>query len=221
MKLTPKKRSWRFERKYRIPLDLRLAQQILKLHPADFSMRFPDRIVNNIYFDTSYLSTFNENLAGVGIRKKYRLRWYGSPVKIPGKAFFEIKMKQNELGAKRTFPVKFKNWSQISTLPELLPEGFKAAAPIAPVLLNSYRRAYYESSDGKFRLTLDSDLHFGRMSFDYPTLSYPASSHLVLELKYKRKFDDEAHELMQLFPFRQTKNSKFAEGIKWVYGLNS
>ena len=38
---------------------------------------FPDRIVNNVYFDTPDLAAFEANLWGAPERRKCRLRWYG------------------------------------------------------------------------------------------------------------------------------------------------
>ena len=41
-----------------------------------FVKKYEPRLVNSIYFDDLNNSSANDNLAGIGIREKYRLRWY-------------------------------------------------------------------------------------------------------------------------------------------------
>ena len=68
----------RYERKYKIEnVALDVIIQALKMHPAGLSKIYPDRQINNIYFDTPGLTTYKENVMGIANRDKYRVRWYG------------------------------------------------------------------------------------------------------------------------------------------------
>ena len=49
----------------------------LHMHPAGFFSPYPERQVNNVYFDTWDYRAYAENLAGVSERSKVRYRWYG------------------------------------------------------------------------------------------------------------------------------------------------
>ena len=50
----------------------------VKLHPAGFYTNYPDRRVNNIYFDSHDYKAYADNLTGASFRAKVRYRWYGS-----------------------------------------------------------------------------------------------------------------------------------------------
>ena len=53
----------RYERKYKIEnLSLPLVEQSVRLHPASFKKIFPDRQINNIYFDTADFRTYKDNV---------------------------------------------------------------------------------------------------------------------------------------------------------------
>ena len=50
----------------------------LRMHPSGFVKSYPDRQVNNVYFDSWDYRAFAENLAGISQRSKVRYRWYGN-----------------------------------------------------------------------------------------------------------------------------------------------
>ena len=71
----------RYERKYKIEsISADVVRQIVTNHPASFRKIYPDRKVNNIYFDNSELSAYFENVNGVSERRKFRVRWYGEDI---------------------------------------------------------------------------------------------------------------------------------------------
>ena len=43
-----------------------------------FKKKYEPRTVNSIYFDDINDSSANDNLAGISLREKYRLRWYNN-----------------------------------------------------------------------------------------------------------------------------------------------
>ena len=48
-----------------------------KLSSLLLSKTYPDRWVNNIYFDNINLDLFSQSIEGISKRTKVRLRWYG------------------------------------------------------------------------------------------------------------------------------------------------
>jgi hypothetical protein len=107
----------RYERKYRIEdVDIALIKQVIRMHPAGLRTLYPDRQINNIYFDTPDLTTYKENVVGIATRKKYRVRWYSwDPLNVI-QPQFEIKYRDNEIGTKDIFPVSKFNFNNLDLL---------------------------------------------------------------------------------------------------------
>jgi SPX domain protein involved in polyphosphate accumulation len=206
----------RYERKYKIEnVALAVIIQAIKLHPAGLSKIYPDRQINNIYFDTPGLTTYKENVMGIANRDKFRVRWYGwNPFEIE-KARLEIKHRRNNVGNKTIYPVapfSFDNLSSVSREVNQLSGTF---ALLQPALQNSYRRAYYGTRDQKFRITLDWDLSYASLRTCNRLRRHQQfdSQVYILEVKYEQEIEKEADRISQFFPFRATKNSKYVTGI--------
>ena len=96
----------RYERKYKIEsISPDVVRQVVINHPASFKKIFPDRKVNNIYFDNAELSAYFDNVNGVAERQKVRVRWYGDDIRKIENPKLEIKIKSNQLGYKKSFPI--------------------------------------------------------------------------------------------------------------------
>jgi len=206
--LTPR----RFERKYEVEhFTPTLVEQSIRLHPAGFHRLFPDRIVNNIYFDTPDFLTFYQNVAGVNERSKFRLRWYGRHYQNIEKSVFEVKMKHNDLGSKRLYKFGDFSWGKAPHLHKDLAQLSLEFAVLRPSLYNYYLRSYFGTSDGKFRITIDRNMHFA-MPSSRPSF-HLTNRRVVVEIKYK-EIDDQATDfIFQHLPFRPTKSSKYVTGI--------
>jgi SPX domain protein involved in polyphosphate accumulation len=206
----------RFERKYRVEgRSLTSVEQLLRFHPASFRELHAPRQINNIYFDTRDLATFHQNIAGQNERKKFRVRWYGEtsgPIRKPS---FEIKIKHNELGRKETTKLKKFALNDLSGLTrkvnELLPHP---QAVVEPTLLNAYQRSYWQSMDGKFRVTIDHAMRYHSLlmgqGFQRFLHQDPA---IIIEVKYQQAADDWVNFVTQHMPFRQAKHSKYVQGV--------
>ncbi len=206
----------RFERKYRIEnLSLAEVRHLLHVHVASFSTLYPDRQINNIYFDSPDLLTYRLNTAGVGYRKKYRVRWYGDDPRQVSNPQFEIKIKKNELGEKQIFPVDSFSLTHLQPLTQQINQLAKGGNLLLPVLLNSYKRSYLISRDGRFRVTIDHHMHYHGLlrqaHFLRYTLGDPA---IILEMKYEAEDDESLHAITQNLPFRQSKHSKYVVGVE-------
>ena len=205
----------RYEKKYVVQgIDPGFVDAVVITHPALFRRAYPDRQINNIYYDTPEFRCFAENMAGINKRHKFRIRWYGDLDAANKSPRLEFKYKQNDLGGKERFTVN----GFILNEPPVLDRSVHAQLGmdlLIPVLANTYHRRYYISADGKFRLTIDRDLRFG--SF----LNRPCNLKLdmrqpglIIELKYDREHDDAFNEITRFFPFRQSKNSKYVRGVQ-------
>jgi hypothetical protein len=220
----------RYERKFYIS-DLRTeeVEYLVHFHPSFFSEIYYTRHVNNIYFDSVTFKNYYDNLDGTAERYKMRIRWYGGLFGNVLKPVLEYKLKKGLLGDKKKFPLSpfvldtdFDISRIFSKLRESeLPELFQHHLTFQkPVLLNRYKRRYFQSQDNQFRITIDSELnyysiHSNRNHFsscvvdDYST---------ILELKYSIENDAGAKKISSLFPFRMTKNSKYVNGVMSLYG---
>ncbi len=182
----------RLERKYYLPRhqDFILRPHI-KLASSGLREIYYQRKINNIYFDTSNLSFYKDNLIGARDRLKLRLRWYGD--QFMKEANLEIKMKEANLVYKLVTPFN----SQLD-LP--IKELFKR---LRPSITNSYYRRYFLTADKKVRLTIDTKISFDKIK----------SEKTVVELKYKPDDEDVACQLINHFPLLLQKNSKYVDGI--------
>ncbi|MFK8006803.1 MAG: polyphosphate polymerase domain-containing protein [Saprospiraceae bacterium] len=210
----------RYERKYKIEnLSYSLVEQSIRLHPAGFRKIFPDRQVNNIYFDTSDWTTFKENVMGIAERKKFRVRWYSENLQAIEKPVFEIKIKSNQLGDKISHPISPFQLSNLNFTLKEIQNLSEAKVPLFPTLLNSYHRSYFGTPDGKFRITLDRKLRYFSLLNNSKFNRYQIENEeVVMELKYDETLDLATDRITQHFPFRMTKSSKYVSGIELVNG---
>ncbi len=210
--------DWRYEIKFLVePEEWFQIQQMLALHPASFKTIFPDRIVNNIYYDTPNFATCQDNMSGIAVRRKYRHRWYGQPENKFVDSVFEIKIKDNALGRKETFKI-----SELDTNGQIprqkLPESL-CPLHLIPVLQNQYLRSYYLNAEGNFRLTIDRNIKYQKgIDHALTDRSYGIEDHrIVLELKFGQDDIPNQKEITQYIPFRTSKHSKYVTGILACY----
>ncbi|MCA9982425.1 MAG: polyphosphate polymerase domain-containing protein, partial [Anaerolineales bacterium] len=213
----------RYELKFACPeIELPQIRSWFRLHPAGFKTAYAPRYVNNLYFDTADLDSFNANVAGIGQRAKLRLRWYGQPPfsALP-QPVLELKYKQDMLGGKvqeqlATTVDLTVGWRGLyavlraNTAVGQLQQALRVASQ--PTLLNQYRRDYLLSADGHIRATLDYDLRGydqrlrPRLNHTRPLLGTP---HMVIELKASEADAAELVQIADALPVRRSRNSKY------------
>lgn len=222
----------RYERKFVVEaaqMSLPQVRAAILLHPAFFRQAYPPRFINNIYLDSGGLVHYQANLDGIGDRLKIRIRWYGDLFNPAIKPTLEYKYKRGMVGSKDQYPMRpFKvdegisraNLAAILRGDHNLPFSVKAdLGGLRAALLNRYYRLYYESIDRCFRITIDSGLAY----YHLPHLSgnhlhrQTDHEHIVVELKYNAEHDRAANRISANFPFRLSRNSKYALGIERVY----
>ena len=221
--------SYRYERKFFVQdLDKFEIESIIRSHPGNFHEIFHERRIVNIYFDTHDLRNYFDNVDGNVDRKKIRIRWYGKLFGYIDKPKLELKIKKGLLGRKEIYGLcpfrldlnfnieKTTSIIKNTDIPESINEMFKS---LNPVLLNSYSRKYYQSSDKRYRLTIDTDQVFYKIGILYNTFLCKAYDNInvILELKYNKDDDCGAEYISNHFPFRLTKSSKYVTGIDKLY----
>jgi len=201
----------------------------LHIHRAGFRIPFPDRWVYNIYFDTHSYHAFAENLSGGSSRTKVRYRWYGESIR-PDAGALEVKCKRNYFGWKHRYTVSdspYKSgysWQNIrqALLERLTPEAKKwLYASTFPIMINCYYRKYFQSSDGKIRVTVDTKQAVWDQRFKpYPNFEHRANlpHTLVVEVKFCRSDRELATQVLRDIPLQVSRHSKYINGVRAIHG---
>ncbi|MBG30824.1 MAG: hypothetical protein CMI31_12600 [Opitutae bacterium] len=206
--------------------DLVSIEAALLTSPIGFRSTYPPRQVNSVYFDSHDFRAIDHSLSGSSIRQKARLRWYGE-IEDANQPTLELKCKQGHLSWKILRSTKLSinpnasDWATafrnedgdcaISTIRNLLPVTHHR-----PTTLVSYTRKYYESYDGRIRVTLDEDLAFrdqalvSRPNFHCVRL-HPEK--LVLEIKLAEENLSILRDLAKTLPFVPQRFSKYCEAL--------
>lgn len=220
--------NFRYERKFLITdLSFKKVEKIIKFNISNFRVLYPERTINNIYFDNHSLQSFHDNVDGIAKREKIRIRWYGSMYGFVTNPILEIKKRNNSVGTKEQYLLNDfivdDNFNE-SVLKELIstsnvPNHVKEKVfTLSPKIFNSYERKYYISFDNKFRVTLDKNLFYMRFMKRNKFLdSIRDIQSTVLEIKYDMENDSFINEITKDFNFRLTKNSKYVTGIFNLY----
>jgi len=182
-----------------------------KLINHSFNYVYENRIINNIYFDTSENISFYENIEGLKDRTKYRIRWYGNfELEHQKKVILECKIKNNSLGWKDSLIIKFDfNLSYSDRINMIINKIKKSRNNFyKPVVTNKYLREYLEDPEG-VRITIDSDIKYSNNE----SLKKITDKNLILEVKFKinNSFNS---ELFNELDVMLSKNSKFVNGRK-------
>ncbi|MFK7946949.1 MAG: polyphosphate polymerase domain-containing protein [Saprospiraceae bacterium] len=206
----------RYERKYKVSdLHHHVILQNIRMHPAGLRKIYPDRQINNIYFDSTGLQCYHDNVDGVAERKKFRVRWYGDDVREIENPNLEIKYRINEVGAKKIFPVSDFELFELKNITKEVSQILDKKYQLTPVLLNSYNRSYFGTPDGMYRITVDRNLRYFSFLSANRFIRYTTKENaVVMEIKYEMEDDIHTERVTQHFPLRQTKSSKYVTGVQ-------
>jgi hypothetical protein len=198
---------------------------LVRRQRALFRPTFPDRMINNVYFDSPELKDYFAHVGGAAERAKTRVRWYGELAGRVAAPTLEIKFKRGLVSGKKSF--RLAAWSfdaAPSPAAESLAQSLAAAGLAedvraalchrAPVLLNRYRRFYFQSADGRFRLTVDGELQFAAWSGGRLALARVPG--VIVEIKYEPRHADAVERITGELPFRLTRSSKYVLGVERV-----
>lgn len=213
---------FRFEKKFCCILrDIDSVYRWIYRSPHFIKKQFPDRTVNNIYFDWFNLSDASDNLVGLGHREKLRLRWYG-PAEEAAAMKLERKIKRDLMGTKRILEVGELRLCGMSRmeLTEILTSAQQDSVPSDlrlrnPTVRNQYLREYFIDGAHRMRITIDSAQGFYPVESSCDVLrgnriDYPTH---VIELKYDESDQIRVRDFMADFPLRAVRHSKYLAGL--------
>jgi hypothetical protein len=220
----------RYERKF-IADRLALAEvlALVRRHPAAFRETYPARSLNTLYLDSPDLRDYRDHVNGIAHRAKTRIRWYGAWSGRIDTPTLERKLKHGQVSGKlshRLPPLSMNGhvWKSdlaaafdCASLPALTRS---ALHHLQPSLLNRYQRHYFQSGDGRFRLTVDSGLQFAaaRQAQGMGVSFGPPIAPIVIELKYGLAEAEAAPQVTNTLPFRLARYSKYVLGINRLAG---
>jgi len=219
----------RYERKFVISeLSACEVETAVKLHPAMFSQAYPGRVVNNLYFDSFDLKNYRDHVSGLNRRKKVRIRWYGPTFGTIEKPVLELKIRNGLLGRKQSFPLNpflLDDAGDVRSLADLvgagdIPDVLRLELGwLNPTLLNRYRRKYYQSADGRYRITIDTEMVTYRLVAHVNVCLYNSVDKVntIVELKYDHGRDGDADRISNQFPFRLVSSSKYITGVRKLH----
>jgi hypothetical protein len=222
-------RGFRYERKFLVDqLDVHQVRALVRAHPSMFYEPYPPRYVNNLYLDTKGLENYFDNVAGAEERQKVRVRWYGDLFRFVERPVLEFKIKRGLVSTKLQVPFapfwldhRFSSWAFRDALRGLNhPGGSRGTLQdLDVVLLNRYYRWYYATRDNRYRITVDTELAFFRVSRMANSFAHKQveHNHIIVEMKYGQECEEGADRISSFFPFRVTKNSKYVSGIERVF----
>ena len=226
-------RSYRYERKFLVENHSpHSVEGAIHLHPAQFHRIYPPRFVNNIYLDTPLLRNYHEAVDGIANRLKARIRWYGDLFTANASPCLELKGKDGNMCHKSVFPLNDFAFSKTmgtrdivallaaSDLPAVI---HSYLAMMKPVLVNRYRRKYWRSRDGHYRLTLDHNLWYGGFNgFGNEDLRQATElANVIVEVKYDPEVDEGFAVISNRFSFRQSRSSKYVSGMEHIHRLSN
>jgi hypothetical protein len=220
----------RYEIKFIInPIEYHRVHNWLHRHTSCLKTEYPDRQVNNVYFDSYTYQSYCQNIFGLSEKSKVRLRWYGV-AKEPQNGSLEIKSKRNHLNWKLIYKIennialKGSDWRafRLGIREQLPAEGRRwiEMNPL-PVLINRYKRKYFVSKYKDIRVTLDSNLDIYDQSHK-PFPNYSSKSNLpkvlVLEIKFQREQKSYFLQTFRDIPWRSSRYSKYIAGLLSING---
>ena len=161
-----------------------------------FKRIFQDRLVNSIYYDNNKFQSFYDSEEGVAPRKKIRLRYYENSENL----FLEKKYTFQTNRAKQKFP------KQQKKIVSSMYDSFYGI--VRPIVKVSYLRSYYAFKN--LRVTIDRNIEYNM----YQSKFSIKDSSIVAEVKCSLS---EENNFNLIFPFPQTRFSKYCNAIKRIY----
>jgi len=204
----------------------------IQLHPGCFYSPYPDRNINNIYFDKYNYFAYAENLSGTSQRNKIRYRWYGKN-EFPTNGKLEVKRRRNFYGWKESFDVNdHPSYLNLNNAMDVFfrhlhkkidEKGkFWLQNNPHPAILNRYKRKYFVCDNNDIRITVDSDLKvFDQRYSRCINVNNKANitETIIVELKCNRDKVEKLSRYINGIPIRVSRNSKYINAMRSIHGF--
>ena len=181
--------------------------------------------IRSLYFDTFDNKAFEEKMAGIEKRAKYRLRLYDINTK---KVKFEIKSKFNDCIVKETAIISREDAIEMQNMNyevmlkynnPVLNKAYKEfkKSPYYPVVLTDYLREAFIGDFNKIRITFDRFLKSTPLQLDLfkkepLMIKQLKKGEVIMEIKYNNFMPEPIKRLLQLPSFERSAISKYCIG---------
>ena len=181
------------------------------------------RTVSSVYFDSARYESFRQSSSGTSERMKLRLRWYGD-LHHAVSPTLELKHRLNQVGHKTWHAVDSidlddTTWASVRTMLRARvpgPDRLHIEAMRCPILVATYRRHYFVTSDRRIRVTVDTNLRFfDQRQRPKPNLVFDSAKadFAVVECKLARSVDENEAHILDPLNLRWTRFSKYCFGL--------
>ena len=218
--------QWRHEWKYLIHISMvePLKQRLSTVMFEDSHHQHDDGYtIRSLYFDTVDDQCLNENEAGIDIRKKYRIRYYGQD---HDHLHLETKFKNSGLCSKRSTLIDSKMADQLIDGYTMIDQGTindpnrsrilidYQQYLLQPKVLIEYDRFALVYPSGNVRITFDCNIRKSdatNLFYDdkVPWLAVNESGWHILEVKYDDLLPSYIGNILDDFHLTQIANSKY------------
>lgn len=187
--------------------------------------------IRSLYFDDEWDRCMDENEAGVDLRKKYRVRTYGSDCSV---IHLEIKEKTGGKTKKQSCDLTADETEKL--MMRALPLSLDERAPLnllqmkircdrmSPKVIITYERTAFVYPVGNVRITFDRNIAASRCCEEFlepallgATPVLPTGMH-ILEVKYDELLPDFIAQRLEIGTLQQTAFSKYYLGRLAVCG---
>lgn len=211
----------RYEIKFALN-EVQFNEILIFIKQQNFKKSFPERKVNSLYFDSHDFKSVKDNISGVALRNKVRLRWYEKSIEAP---IIEIKKRIGRVGDKLKIKSPFKSYEEIEKLnsKEIGDRIFKtnfnnlSHLNLNPVLFVNYNRKYFKTNEG-IRLTVDRNIKFSPVSY-YNSLDLQKKMNynkIIVEIKFPLELKTRVSNLIRLTRLTPTRHSKYLLGMSKI-----
>tara|TARA_B100000282_G_scaffold290403_1_gene261338 strand:- start:60 stop:650 length:591 start_codon:yes stop_codon:yes gene_type:complete len=166
-----------------------------KFFSDGFEYIFPSRQITSIYYENINFDIYKDSLEGVVPRKKIRIREKFDNLYLEEK----IKLPDG----------KYKTSKKINDIPNVIHD--KSYGIVKKICKITYSRSYL--SNGKIRLTLDSDLKFENLINRYV---FNMNNNIILEYKILDDFSSSENYINSHKELNSFKFSKYEQAISKV-----
>lgn len=174
------------------------------LSDEDAVLLHPKRTIFSTYFDTPAMSIFRDSEEGSVPRKKIRVRTYNTHSHADNDNCLEVKVSSVE--------GRFKTVDKLEKrdVDHLLSAGYFDASYgcCEPVVSIAYQREYFQVNGA--RLTIDTDIEYRAFGSDFVVRDGGTA------VEIKAAFDVSMDALMEGFPYRRIRFSKYARSINAI-----
>jgi hypothetical protein len=201
----------------------RTPAMLMASRAPSLTVAFPPRQVSSVYFDSASYECYRLSNSGMSQRMKLRLRWYGD-LRTNPPMVLEVKHRVNHLGSKSRhrldrMDIQDKTWHSIrAEMSGRLqgPDRLIVEALRFPILIATYYRHYFVTTDGSIRVTVDTNLRIVDQRFSAkPNFTFDSvqAKFEVLECKFDPSQEPEAFHLLRPLDLRWTRFSKYCFGL--------